>query len=165
MPADSAMTFPDEPDVLYAWTARSLHPVVVAYVLGVFLAFIVLAHFAFRSPAAVKSLALAAVTFVVPLLANVVNRIEYRLTAAGLEKRPLRSRNPRDFKEVFRWEQLDRVLPARHGFKYRKTLGAAGSWRRFWRAHLSDAHSGEFHVEARDRAAVLAIFTGRGFAP
>jgi hypothetical protein len=59
---------------------------------------------------------------IVPLVPGVTSKVEYRLTPAGLEQRPL-NRNPQqEFKEVFGWQQLSHVVPVRNGFKYFKRV-------------------------------------------
>lgn len=156
----------DEPaPVLYRWTARRVHPLVLLYVASVFAAFMAIAHFALHSTTAVKALALAAIGFLVPLVPAVIVRIEYRLTEAGLERRLLARKTPGEFREVFRWSQLDRVIPMRHGLKFTKVLRETNPWRRFWKTHLSDAFSGEVHLEAPDREPVLGILAERHGSP
>lgn len=143
--------------VPYQWSARKLQPIVVAYVAAVFVAMMAVSHFMLHSATGVKALALGAVGFILPLVPAVLGRVEYRLNDAGLEKRPLNEKKPRDFEEVFRWDQLSHVTPMRNGFKYFKPVGDVSPLRRFWKTHVSDAYSGEFHVEAEDRDEVLGI--------
>ena len=74
---------------LHEWSARKLQPIILVYVAGVFIAMMAVAQFAVHSPAAVKALALAAIGSFVALLPGVAGKVEYRLTRAGLEQRPL----------------------------------------------------------------------------
>jgi hypothetical protein len=97
-----------------------------------------------------------------PLLASMVSKFEYRLTESGLDKRPLKRKSPRDFKDVFRWQQLSYVVPAKYGFKYYRPIDDSNPFRRFWKAHISDAYSGEFHVEVKDRDDVLSTLARLG---
>ena len=147
----------DEGEVLYHWSARKLQPIIVVYVAAVFAAMMAVAYFLVHSQTAVKALMLAAVGFIVPLFPGLINKVEYRLTESGLEKRPLNRKAPKEFKEVFRWDQLSHVVSMKYGFKYYKPLNDSNPLRRFWKTHVSDAFSGEFHIEAEDRAEVLGI--------
>lgn len=147
----------DEPAVLYQWSARKLQPIIVVYVAAVFAAMMAVAYFLVHSLAAVKALMLGAIAFIVPLFPGLINKVEYRLTESGLEKRSLNKKAPQEFKEVFRWDQLSHVVPMKHGFKYFKPLNDSNPLRRFWKYNVSDAYSGEFHIEAEDRPEVLGI--------
>jgi len=155
----------DRPVILHRWTARKLHPIVLVWTALVFLAFIALAVFVLHSPAAAKALVLAAIGFLVPLVPGVVARSEYRLTDEGLERRTVSRKEERTFEDVFRWSQLDRVVPMRHGFKFTKRLDEPRRLQRFWKTHLSDRFSGEVHVESGDRERVMAILSDRVSSP
>ena len=50
----------------------------------------------------------------------------------------------------------------RHGFKFYKPLNESSPLRRFWKAHVSDAFSGEVHLESVDRARVLEVVSEQG---
>lgn len=152
----------DQPVILHHWTASGLQPIVVLYVALVFVAFMLLAFFVFHSPAAVKALAMAAVGTIASLCASLVAKTEYQLTDSGLEKRPRNEKSPRPFKSVFEWQQLSYIVPVRHGFKYYKVLVEPKPLSRFWKRHVSDAYSGEVHVETGDRDTVLGIVAQRG---
>ena len=147
----------NEPAVLYRWSARRMQPVIILYVALIFVGMIAVSHFLVRSPTAVKALALAAIGFIVPLFPGVMSRTEYRLTETGLDKRPLDDKKPKEFQEVFRWDRLSHVVPVKYGFKYYLKLGAVSRLQRFWKYQVSDAHSGEFHIEATDRDEILAV--------
>lgn len=161
MTDDSIPVTDDEPEEIYRWTARRLQPVVLLYVALVFTGFIALAFFALHSMTGVKALALGAVAYLVPLVPAALARIEYRVTGRGLERRSLSGKKPGAFRDVFRWDQLDRVNPGKRGFKFTKTLDERRPLRRLWKAHLSDAFSGEVHVEAGDRERVMQIVQER----
>lgn len=148
--------------VLHHWSARKLHPIIVVYVAAVFLACMAVSYFLVHSMTAVKALAIAAVAAVFPLFPSVINKVEYQLTESGLEKRPLNRRTPQEFKSVFLWDQLSHVIPMKHGFKFYKPMNDSNPFRRFWKAHISDAFSGEFHVEVGDRDKVLSIMEHHG---
>ena len=152
----------DEAVVLCHWTARKMQPMVLVWVAVVFLAFMALSHFVFHSAAAVKALALAAVGFLVPLVPGVLSRVEYRLTEHELTSRMVDPKNPKDFKCVFVLDDLSHVVPTRHGFKYYKTLNEPSGLRRFWKIHVSDAYSGEVHVETTDQKRVLGVLAELG---
>ncbi|MBZ0268336.1 hypothetical protein K8I85_09295 [bacterium] len=158
-PAAAAPT--TTPPVPFRWSARKSHPVVLFYVTLVFLAFAALAHFGFHSPTGAKALGLALLAYLASMAPRAFARIEYRLTDTGLDGRPATGR-PREFREVFRFDQLRRVVPMRHGFRYSKRLPPSGRWRRFWREHVSDAYSGEVHAESEDRSRVLRLLADRG---
>lgn len=147
----------NESEVLVRWSARKVPPVVVLYVVLVFAAFIAIAHFVFHSPQAVKALAVAAIGAVIATVPSVVERVEYRLTASGVDTRAVRKDNPREFKNVFRWDELARIVPTGRGFKYFKAMPETGALRRFWNLHVSDQYSGEIHAEKPDLDHVLDL--------
>lgn len=151
----------DKPIVLHMWSARKLHPIIVIYVILVFVICMAISYFVVHSMTAVKALALAAVGVIVPLLPAVINKTEYQLTESGLEKRLLDRKNPREFKDVFRWDYLSHVVPIKHGFKFYNPINEKNPIRRFWKTHISDSHSGEFRVETGDRDIVLGILKRR----
>jgi hypothetical protein len=140
-----------------SWNARRLRPVIAFYVVGVFAVFIALAHFVFHSPDAIKALAAAALAAVVSLVPSLLNRLEYRITDGGLQKRPLSKERPRAFEDVFAWDELSHLVPTRTGFKYYKKLDEPKPLARFYKLHLSADHSGELHVERRDLEKVRAL--------
>ncbi len=147
----------DASEVLERWSARKVRPVVVLYVAGVFAAFIALALFVFHSPQAVKALVIAAVGAIAATVPGVTEKVEYQLTGSGIEKRTINKKRPGQFKGVFRWDQLSRIEPMKHGFKYFKTTNETNQLRRFWNVHLSDRYSGEVHVEKKDLERILDI--------
>jgi len=149
--------------VLDRWSARKVRPIILLYVAAVFAAFMVLAHLVFHSQEAVKALAIAAVGAVAATTPGVLERVEYRLTEFGIERRSLKTKNPGPFKDVFRWNELDHIVPMKHGFKYYKTLSEPNPLRRFWKAHISDRYSGEVHAEASDLDRVLGIVERQRF--
>jgi hypothetical protein len=141
--------------VVIEWTARKVRPVVLLYVAAVFVGFIGIAHFVIHSPAAVKALLLGSVGAIVPLVPTVLARLEFRLAAQKLERRPKTENEPKDFEKVFAIDELSHIVPTRHGFRFYKPVGSVGPLRRFWRLHLSDRYSGEVQVESADREHVL----------
>jgi len=149
---------------LDVWSARKIRPIVILYVLGVFAAFMVVSFFVFHSTDALKALALAAVGAVAATVPGVMERVEYRLTESGIEKRTLKTKTPREFSGVFRWAEVSHVVPMKHGFRYFKTLNEKSPLRRFWKVHFSDEYSGEVHVEKEDLAQVLEIVARQGIA-
>ena len=142
---------------LHQWSARKMQPAVILYVAAVFVAFILVSYFIVHSMTAVKALAIAAVGLTAPLIPLVLTKIEYQLTKTGLEKRPLNTKSPGEFKEVLRWKQLDHIIPMKHGFKFYKSISKSNVFQRYWKYHVSDAFSGEVHLETEDRAQVLSI--------
>jgi hypothetical protein len=152
----------DHPVIEHTWNARSQQPVVVLYVVAVFVGFMALAHFVFHSAEGVKALLLTAIGAVVGLIPSVLTRIEYQLTEAGLAKRPLRTKDPKEFKAVFAWDELSHLLPTKSGFKFYKRVETSNPFLRFLKLHLSGDHSGEFHVEPQDRGRVRAMIDRHG---
>jgi len=144
------------------WTARTMRPVIILYLAAVFAAFMLAAHFVFRSPAAVKALAGAAFTSIVALVPGLLARREYRLDDNGLARRPRGGRRPKDFTSVFGWAELSRLVPTRTGFKYTKVLHERRRLARFAKLHLTDGYAGEIHVEDVDRERVRSAFVRRG---
>lgn len=151
-----------ESPVLDSWSARKVRPIVMLYVGAVFAVFIVVAHFVFHSLEAVTALAMAAVGGIFATLPGMIDRAVYQLTQSGVEKRTRNAKNPGPFKTLFRWDELSRVVPMRHGFKYYKTMDETNSFRRFWKTHFSDQWSGEVHVEKEDLGRVLELVERRG---
>jgi hypothetical protein len=145
----------DETTVLDRWSARKVPPIVVLYVVAVFAAFIALSVFVFHSLDAVKALLIAAVGAVVATVPSVMEKVEYRMTASGIEKRVSKKKEPDQFQELFRWDELDHIVPTRHGFKYSKAMNESNPFRRFWKAHLSDQFSGEVRAETTDLERIL----------
>jgi len=155
--ADQTSTLVDE------WTARTMQPsFVLSYLAIAFAILMALAFFVFHSVAGVVSLATAALGIVVSIVPNFLTRIEYRLDESGLEKRPARRQNPKPFKELFRFPELDHIVPMRNGFKYYKKMESAGSLKDFYNRHISDQYSGEVHLETADRRRILSHLAERG---
>ncbi len=155
-------TKPEEIAVLHQWTARKMQPVILLYVALVFVAFMVMAHFVFHSPAAVRALAVTMAGSVLSLAPGVLGRTEFRMVEAGLQKRPFKPDQPGDFQDVFRWSEVERVKPTGQGFKFYRALDESRKARRFWKLHVSDACSGEFLVEAADRPRVASLLADNG---
>jgi hypothetical protein len=147
----------DGSEVLERWVARKVQPIVLIYLIIVFVAFIALAHFILQSSEAVKALLVALVGAMGATVQPILERIEYRLTESGIEKRPVRKKKPGQFKTVVRWDELDHIVPTKHGFKYYKVMAATNPARRFWNLHLSDNFSGEVHVEKSDLERILRV--------
>jgi hypothetical protein len=141
----------------HTWTARTVRPVVLAYVLGLFAVFMIAAHLLFRSPEAVKALGMAAVGSVASLLPTILSQVEYQLTGVGLFKKPRRRKGRGELKRMFRWEELSCFVPTRSGFKYFKSIQEPKKLVRFLKLHFSSDFSGEIHAEDGDREAVLGI--------
>ncbi len=150
-----------EEAVLHRWTERKMQPVILLWVLAVFVAMILVAHLFIRSAEAVKALVVGAVAFTVPLVPAVLGRYEYRLTEKGLERRTLDPKKPKPFERIFAWSELGHVVPVRHGFKYYRPVGDVRAPKRFWRRYFSDAYSGEFHALGEDRVIVRALLDER----
>lgn len=148
-------------EILDRWSARKIRPIVVLYVVVLFAAFIATAYFVFDSVDAVKGLALAAVATIVATVPGIMERLEYRLTETGIDRKKNKNESP-GFTEVFRWDELSHVVPMRHGFKYFKTLDESNPLRRFWKTHFCDQYSGEVHVEKTDLGRVLQLVERRG---
>lgn len=156
MVSGSAEADRDDPVALDQWAARKIQPIVVLYVVAVFAVFMALSLFVFHSDEAVKALAIALVGAGVATIPGLVERVEYQLTDSGLARRPLKTKNPGPFRDVFRWEELNHIVPMKHGFKYFKTPKETNPLRRFWKQHISDRYSGEVHVERSDLDRILA---------
>jgi len=153
---------PDDDGLEHTWSVRTVRPMVAVYVVAVFVCFMGLAHFVFHSADAVKALVLAVAGAVVGTAPGILNKVEYRITSTGLAKRPLRPKNPQEFKRVFAWDELTHLVPTGTGFKFYKRLPDSGPLSRFFNLHVSADHSGEFHVDPGDRARVRAIIDRKG---
>jgi len=152
----------DEPEVLFQWSARKMRPIVLIYVAAVFVVFMALSFFVLHSMMAVKALAMAAVASMVPLVPVVTSRIEYRLNVRVLERRPQTDKKPKEFETVFQTDELSYVVPMRHGFKFYRLLNESNPFLRFWKVHVSDAYSGEVHVEKADQERVFELMAQHG---
>jgi hypothetical protein len=161
MADDSTSSSHGGPEVVDSWSARKVQPIVLVYVGLVFAVFIAVAHLNFHSPAAVKALAIAAVGAIIATIPVVLEKTEYRVTPSGLQRRKMNEKKPGQFRDVFQWNELDRVVPLNRGFKYFKKTRSGGLLQRFWQLYLSDTYSGEVHVEKDDLARVLAIVEQR----
>ena len=151
--------------VVDQWQARIMQPTfILTYLAVVFGALIALAFFVFDSIAGVTSLVVAALGAIVALLPNILSRIEYRLCEEGVEKRRVRQQDPAPFKELFRFSELDYIVPMKHGFKYYKKMDPAPPLREFVNRHFSDEYSGEVHLEKEDRGRILAHLAKRDIA-
>lgn len=144
------------------WSARNVRPVIAVYVLGVFCGFFALAHFVFHSPEAVKALFMAAVAGVASLVPTILSKVEYRLTETGVAKRTLSGKRTREFKDIFRWDELSHVVSTRSGFKYYKKITGSNPIARFLKLHVSGNCSGELHVERRDLHSIRTLLRQRG---
>ena len=152
---------PQDPVVEHTWLARKTRPVVALQVVGVFIGFMALAHFVFHSPEAVQALFAACVAALVSLVPGILTRMEYRLAAAGLEKRTASKQKEEEFQEVFRWEEVDRIVPTGAGFKFYKKVEERRPLNRLYKRNLSDSFSGEFQVEKEDRERVRSLLHRR----
>ena len=164
MEPDPVAAADDQQEVERQWSARKLQPIVLLYVAAVFVAMMALAYFAVHSMTAVKALALTAVAAIVPLVPSVLMRVEYRLTGETLDRRPVDNEKPRAFEELVRLDQLSRIVTMRHGFKFYKHLEEPNPLRRFWKTHVSDAYSGEVHIEKADREDVFESLAQQGIS-
>lgn len=144
------------------WSARSVRPIIALYVLVVFLAFMALAQFLFHSGEAVRALFLATLGSLGALVPSMLSRIEYRMTDEGLWRRPLRTKEPKEFEQVFSWEEIGHLIPTRDGFKFYKELEETNPLGRFFKFQISDRYSGEIHVDSEDRHRILAMADQRG---
>ena len=164
MEPNSAAAADDQSEVLFQWSARKLQPIVLLYVAAILVAMMLFSYFVVHSMAAVKALAMTAVASMVPLVPAVLSRVEYRITGQGLDRRPVSKEKPREFETVFELDQLSYIVPMRHGFKFYRPLNESNPLLRFWKAHVSDAYSGEVHVERANRERVLEILNRYGIS-
>lgn len=145
----------------HTWSARSLRPAIAGYVAMVFCGFMAMAGFVFHSPGAVKTLFFTMIGSLASLVPSLFMRVEYRLTETGLAKRISSQNEPREFRELFRWDELSHLVPTRSGFKYFKELDETRGVARFFKLHFSGDHSGEFHVEPEDLPEVRSLVEQR----
>lgn len=150
------------PPVICEWTARKMQPVILLYVILIFAAFVLIAHFIFHSDSAVQALLLAAVSSVIPLVPGVLSQTEYRLTRLGLEQRPVLKNKPAQFKIVFELARLDHIKPLNHGFKYYLVINESGALRRFMKKHFLSGFSGQVHIEKGELKTVLNELAAMG---
>jgi hypothetical protein len=134
-------------------------------VILVFAVFAALAHFVFHSPEAVKALGMAALGSLGGVIPGVINRHEFRLTQAGLDKRVFKENDPPDFQKVFAWGELDHVVRTRHGFKFYKPITDKRAIDRWWKKWFSSGYSGEFQVGNRDRPEVTEALRAKDLLP
>jgi hypothetical protein len=153
------------PTVLHAWSARRIAPVMAVYVTGIFLGFMALAWFVFHSRDAVTALVTALLGSLATLGAGIVSRIDYRITETGLEKRPRIAQRSGEYREVFRWEELEEVVPTRRGFRFAKRMDEPHPLRRFWRRSIVEGNAGEVHCEGPERTRVLDLVARHGRLP
>jgi hypothetical protein len=144
------------------WTARRLQPIVLLWVVAVFAVLTALAVFVFQSRTGVKALIVGAVGFLVPLVPQVLSRVDYRLRERVLERRTRRREEPEEFETFIEVDDLSHVVPVRHGFKFYRPIDGPGAFRRFWKRHVSDRYSGEVHVERPDQPRVFAALRELG---
>jgi hypothetical protein len=152
---------PEDSTLEHGWSARRVRPVIALYVIGVFFAFALLARFVFHSEDAVRALLVAAVGAVVSLVPAILSRTEYRLSGSGLVRRAVRRGEPREFEQVFSWDEITRVVPTASGFRFYKAVESKGRLARFVELHLLEGRSGEVRVEQEDRKRVEAIIARR----
>jgi hypothetical protein len=158
---DSMMDYSDdEPQVLRQWSARKMQPIVLVWVAAVFVVFIGLSYFVFHSMTAVKALAMTAVAAIVPLVPSVLNRIEFRVTDRSIDRRPHGLEPPAEFECLVRLDEVSRIAPVSHGFKFYKPLDEPNPVKRLWKTHFSEDFSGEVHVERADREGVFGVLAG-----
>jgi hypothetical protein len=158
----ASVASPDGVVALDRWVARKVQSIVVLYVAAVFAAFIAVSYFVFHSQEAVTALVIAAVGAIAATIPGVLEKVEYLLTASGIEKRTVNMKKPGEFKRVFQWDQLSRVVHTKRGIKYYKSMNETNPLRRFWKAHISDEFSGEIHVEKKNLERIRKIFEQRG---
>lgn len=144
------------------WTARTVQPVTALYLTLILGTFMAVAGLVFHSTEAVLALAALAGGELVMLAPSMLNRVEYRLTEEGLEKRAVRAKDPPPFKRLFAWHELSHLTPTGAGFKFYKKLSEPGRWKRFYKLHMCGDYSGEFHVEPDERRRVEGFFRERG---
>ena len=148
---------PDSPNLEHIWTVRRVRPAMAIYVAGVFLAFMAMASFVFKSMDAVKALASAAVAAVLALVPGIRARVDYRLTDRGVGKRAHAPGSPGEFEELFSWDELSHVIPTRTGFRFYKAMDSSNPLGRFMNRRILAGRSGEFPVQGRDLEVVRTI--------
>jgi hypothetical protein len=146
--------------VEHTWIARKVRPWVAGGVAAVFLAFMALSWFVFGSGTAVRSLAAAGVAALVAMVPGLLARVEYRLTDSGVERRPVRPRDPQPFEPLFSWDELSHVVPTATGFSFYRALDARGV-ARLWKYHVLSGYSGEVHVEPEDMGRIRGLVERR----
>ena len=107
-------------------------------------------------------MAVTAIGAMVGLLPSFLSRVEYRLSESSLEKRRVKQKEPAQFKELFRFPELDYLVPMKYGFKYYKMMDSVTPLKNFFNRHISDQYSGEVHLEKADRDRILKHLAERG---
>ena len=59
-------------------------------------------------------------------------------------------------------DRVEYIVRTAHGFKFYLPLDEPNPLRRFFKAHLSDAYSGEVHVDTADQERVVAVLNRYG---
>lgn len=152
----------DGPEILLEWSARKVRPVVLVWLALIFLTCLVVAYFIARSKETITALLAAGATALGTTAPSVMNKVVYRATPDTLEKLPPGKKKKQEYVTVFRWDELSHVKPGKHTFKYFKRFEEPNAVKRFWKLHVSDAWSGEFHVEDGNREEVLALLERLG---
>jgi len=151
-------------DEEYCWSAHKVPPSIIIYVALIFLVFIAVSYFGFRSPEAVKALIFTAIGSIVPLVPVILTRVEYRLTREKLESRIIRKNNQKPFNTLFLLDQLSHIVKSHGGFKYFKEFKEDKPSRRFWKKHFSDQYSGEVKLEKEDALRIISAFEQYGIS-
>lgn len=164
MAEESRMPTEAEQEILLEWSARKVRPIILVWLALIFLVAMAGVWFTVHTREAVMALLAAGAAAIGSAVPGVVNRIGYRATVDVLEKLPPSKKKKREFVTVFRWDELSHVRPGKYNVKYFKHLAEPNVLRRFWKLHISDSYSGEFHMEAENRDEILAMLERLGVA-
>lgn len=148
-------------DVCY-WSARKMPPIIIVYVVLIFIAFAAISYWGLHSTTAAKTLAFTAIGSIVPLMPLAFARIEYQLSQQKLESRSSIKKTVKPYTELFRLDQVSYIVRIRSGFKYYLTFKEDNKILRFFKKHISDKYAGEIKVEKSDAERIIAEFEKYG---
>lgn len=101
----------------YTWNASIYRPITVLGIIGAFAACIVIALFLARNPSTIRDLILACVVSVYAFFVGLVTKSQYMLTQTSLIRTNPHAKKTEN-EQLFSWDQVLRIQPHNHGFKY-----------------------------------------------
>lgn len=146
------------------WSARKMPPIVIVYVVLIFITFMAISYWGLHSTTAAKTLAFTAIGSIVPLMPLAFARIEYQLTKQKLESRSYIKKATKPYAVLFKVDQVNYIVRTGSGFKYYLKFEEKNGFKRFVKKHVSDKYGGEVKIEKPDVEKILAEFKKYGIA-